>query len=188
MVQELNFAITYQGVRKVKTVALPDGSVVPVVDIKVVQDHRHFWKSNEYYVQVVMRDGKTQDVLGHLSGDAAQVKRDELMSLIQQAWDEIEPYEHGYQAGHQRGRSEGHSDGFAAGKSEGYHSGRIDGWDEGRNSIISYLVERREGLMREQAAGELYPPSRRRYVRIGIGLLTNIIHYVRPESPGGSDY
>jgi flagellar biosynthesis/type III secretory pathway protein FliH len=165
----------------VKTVALPDGSVVPVVGLKSVHVLHVLRKSDDYYVRIIMRDEGSRDVVEHLSMDAAQATRDELLSLMQQAWSEVEPYEFGYKAGQEAGKSQGYSEGFTVGTSEGYRSGRADGWTEGRNSVISYILSKREELIQKQVEAQFYAPAQRRYIRNAIELLSNVIHHLGSE-------
>ena len=163
-----------------RTFALPNGSITSVVDVKAVRVRKHFLRSDRFYVEVEFRNGSTEDVAEHLTRKAADDKQAEIAGLIREAWDEVDPYEYGHQTGRTEGRSLGWSEGFAAGRSEGYQSGWDNGCAEGRRCIVSDLFERREVLMREQRYAVDLPPSRRRYLRDAISVLTEVIHYFAP--------
>lgn len=165
-----------------KTFALPNGSIVNVVDVKAVRVHKHFF-SDKFYLQIDFRNGSTEDVIENLSRQAADEKQAEVVKFIRRAWDEVDAYEHGYQSGRTEGHSQGWSEGFGAGRSEGYQYGRDDGHADGRRYILSELSARREVLMREQQYAVDLPPSRRRYLRVAVSVLTDIIQYFTPEPP-----
>lgn len=170
-----------------RTFALPNGSITSVVDVKAVRVHKHFFRSDRFYVGIEFRNGSTEDVAEHLTRQAADDKQAEIAGLIREAWVEVEPYEYGHQTGRTEGRSLGWSEGFEAGRSEGYQSGWDNGCAEGRRCILSDLFERREVLMREQRCAVDLPPSRRRYLRDAISVLTDIIHYFAPGPPQNSE-
>ena len=161
---------------------MPSGSIVPVVDLKAVRIHKHFWRSDEFYVAVEFRNGSTEDVAEYLSKQSADDKQAKFVSLIQQAWEDVDAYEYGHRAGEAEGRSQGWSDGYGAGRSEGYQHGWDNGSKEGRHSVLAKLSERREALMREQQHGGYLSPSRRRYLRVAMLELTEIIRSFSPET------
>jgi flagellar biosynthesis/type III secretory pathway protein FliH len=170
-----------------RTFALPNGSITNFVDVKAVRVRKHLFRSDKFYVAIEFRNGSTEDVVEHLSRQAADDKQVEIAGLIREAWDEVDPYEYGHQTGRTEGRSLGWSDGFGAGRSEGYQNGWDNGWAEGRRSLLSELSERREVLMREQQYAVDLPPSRRRYLRDAISVLTEIIQYFNPEPAPNSE-
>jgi len=175
------------GGKELKTFVLPNGSIMIVVDVKAVRVHKHFFRSDKFYVAVEFRNGSTEDVMEHLSRQAADDKQAEIAGLIREAWDEVDPYEYGHQSGQTEGRSLGWSEGFGTGRSEGYQSGWDNGCAEGRRSVLSELSERREVLMREQRYAVDLPPSRRRYLRDAVSELTEIIRYFTPEPAPNSE-
>src|SRR5579872_4785996 len=98
------------GGNRLRTLSLPDGSIVPVVDVKAVRVHPHFW-SRRYYVEVELRNGQVRSICEQLSREAAQEKKAEVIATVRQAADEVDPYE----AGLGQGKAEGRSEGFAEG-------------------------------------------------------------------------
>jgi len=157
------------------TLALADGSRVPVVDVRRSQIHPHFWSRDQYYVQVELRDGCTRDVINRLPLNSARKKQTEISHLIKEAWVDLDPYDHGRRAGVEEGRSEGYSVGLTEGRSEGYSAGLTEGRSEGYRSIVSYAFEVREAYMRELADLTELSPSRRRFLRNAITVLTDIM-------------
>jgi hypothetical protein len=170
-----------------RAIALPNGSIASVVDMKAVRVHKHFLRSDKFYVAIEYRNGSTEDIAEHLSREAADHKQAEIADLIREAWDEVDPYEYGHQAGRTEGRSLGWSEGFGAGRSEGYQNGWDNGCVEGRRSVLSELSERREVLMQEQRYVVHLPPSRRRYLRDAISVLTEVIQYSSPAPAESSE-
>jgi hypothetical protein len=168
------------GGKELRTVTLPNGSISSIVNVKAVRVHKHLFRSDKFYVAIEFRNGLTEDVAEHLSRQAADNKQAEIAGLIREAWREVEPYEYGYQTGRTEGRSLGWSEGFGAGRSEGYQNGWDNGCAEGRRYVLSELSERREVLMQEQRYAVDLPPSRRRYLRDAISVLTEIIQYFAP--------
>ena len=148
-----------------RTCALPNGLITNVVDVKAVRVHKHFLRAENFYVAIEFRNGSTEDVVTHTSREAADAKQAEITGLIREAWDEVEPYNYGYETGRAEGRSSGWSEGFKAGRSEGYGSGMDHGFADGRRSVLSELSERREVLMQKQHYAANLPPGRRRYLR-----------------------
>ena len=165
-----------------RTFRLPDGSIRNVVDINAVRVHKHFLRAEKFYVALEFRNGSTEDVETYLSRQQADDKQGEIFSLIREAWSEVEPYDCGYEDGRADGRSSGWSDGFGAGRSEGYQNGWDNGFAEGRRSFLSELSERREVLMQEQRYADGLPPSRRRYLRNAVSVLTEIIQCYTPAT------
>jgi hypothetical protein len=94
--------------------------------------------------------------------------------------DEVDPYQYGYESGFATGRSEGRSEGFTEGRSQGYQDGLANGHVEARRNILVAVHQQRETLMREQVANIELGPSRRRYIRNAISVLTDIIQYLSP--------
>ena len=165
-----------------RTVDLPDGSIVPLVDVTAVRAHPHFW-SRRYYVQVELRNGSTRLVDEQLSREAAQEKKAEVVAAVHQAANEVDPYLYGYEAGFGRGKVEGRSEGFGEGHSQGLGEGRASGYAEAQRSIFSSIYQWREGLIQERADNVHHLPSRRRYVRNAIAAVTDLIQHLSPEDP-----
>jgi flagellar biosynthesis/type III secretory pathway protein FliH len=165
---------------------LPNGSIVNVVDVKAVRVHQHFW-SDKFYVRIEFRNGSTEDIAERLSRQEADEKKAEATEIIRAARDEIDPYEYGYESGQTAGRSQGWAEGFEAGRSEGYQNGRDNGHAEGMHQVLSELLHRRELLMREERNGVDPPPSRRRYLRAAVSVLSDIIQHFMPEPPPNSE-
>jgi hypothetical protein len=165
-----------------RTFPLPDGSIRNIVDIKAVRVHKHFLRAEKFYVAIEFRNGATEDVVTYLPRQEADDKQAEILSLIRDGWNEVEPYEYGYETGRADGRSSGWSDGFGAGRSEGYQQGRDNGFAEGKRVLVSELSERREVLMQEQRYADDLPPSRRRYLRSAVSVLTEIIQHYTPAT------
>lgn len=166
---------------------LPDGSIRNIVDIKAVRVHKHFLRAEKFYVAIEFRNGSTEDVETYLPRQQAEDKQGEILSLIREAWAEVEPYDCGYETGCADGRSSGYSDGFGAGRSEGYRGGYDNGFTDGRRSVLSELSERREVLMQEQRFADGLPPSRRRYLQNAVSVLTEIIQYYIPVAAANSE-
>jgi len=164
----------------IDTFVLPDGSIVKTIEVKAVRVHSHFW-SDKYYVQVELRDGSTRDVVEHLSSDAAHEKKGEIVAVVRDAVDEVQPYECGHQAGFAAGRAEGRSEGFTEGRSQGYQDGLTNGHAEARRSILSAIYQRREAYLQEQEMDLGLPPSKRRYLRNATSVLTDLIQHRLPE-------
>jgi hypothetical protein len=171
----------YRETRNMKMLALADGSLVPLVDVKRPQIYPHFFSRDKYYVQIETRDGGSRDVIEQLSRNAARDRHAEISRSIEDAWAERDPYDYGISVGTAEGRSEGYSTGFAAGKSEGRCAGQAVGFEECRRSILSYLFEMREGYMCELTNDPDLPPSSRRFLRNGITVLTKIIGHLSAE-------
>jgi hypothetical protein len=166
---------------ELRTLVLLDGSILKLIDVKSVHVHQHFWSSDKYYVRLEIRNGEARDDIEHASHDDARNRQNEIVSLMRHAWDEVDPFECGYQAGAAEARSEGHNAGLAEGRSQGYQAGSENGFREGQQSVLFDLLRRREDLIREKKHGEQIPPSRRRYLRNAIAVLTEIIRYFSPE-------
>jgi hypothetical protein len=115
---------------RMETLALPDGSIVKIADVKAVRVRKHFL-SGKFYVAVELTSGSTRDLAEHLSRDAADVRQAELVKVIRRAWREIDPYQNGYETGRLDGRFEGRHEGFEEGRSEGYQTGWNSGFVEG---------------------------------------------------------
>jgi len=167
-----------------RTLALPDGSVVKLVDIRRVRVESHFL-SSKYYVDLDMRYSGVQEDLQHISKADAERRQADIVALMQEAWQEVDPYQCGLEEGAATGRSEGYDQGRSEGYNAGIEEGRSQGWGngyrEGKQSIISHLIERRENLMREQSYDDQSGPSRRRYRRNAIDILTEIIQCFLPR-------
>jgi flagellar biosynthesis/type III secretory pathway protein FliH len=159
---------------------MPDDSMVSAIDVKAVRFHSYFFRSDRFYVRVELRDGSTRDVVEHVSKDVAQDKQSEIIAALQGAMEEVEPYEYGYQAGLGEGNTAGRSEGFTEGRSQGYQEGLADGQAEARRGILAAIYQRREAYVKEQAIDLSLPPSKRRYPRNAISVLTDIIQYIFP--------
>lgn len=164
----------------VKTLVLPNGSIVKAVDVEAVRVHQHFF-SDKYYVQVELRGGFSRDVAEHLLRDAAQSKKAELVAGIQSAVEEVSAVQYGHEAGFAEGRSEGRSEGFAEGRSQGYQEGWSSGQAEARRNISATIFKQREALMQEQQYNTDLAPSRRRYINNAISIFTDLIRYLSDE-------
>jgi hypothetical protein len=160
-----------------KIASLPNGSIVSVVDVKAVRVHKHFLRSDKFYVAIEFRNGTREDIAEQLTRQAAEIKKAEITDLVHDAWQEVDPYEFGRQAGSTEGRAVGWAEGFAAGHSEGYQNGRDEGCSEGRRFILWRITEWRENLLREQCSAADLPPSRRRYLRDAISVLSEVIQF-----------
>jgi len=167
-----------------QTFSLPDGSIVKLVDVASARVTKHFW-SDKFYVEIEFRNGSTRDVVEHLPREAADMKQAEIVAMIRQAWEEVEPYQHGFHTGYARGKVEGLSEGLEQGRTQGYQSGfetgRGQGHADGRRSILSPLIERRETMISEESNSAGQTPSQRRYRRNAISVLTDIIQNFSPE-------
>jgi hypothetical protein len=158
-----------------KMLALADGSLVPLVDVKRAHVSPHFWSRDKYYVEAEMRVGGLRDVIDQLSYHAARDRQAEICQSIKDAWAEVDAHEYGLSTGAVEGRAEGYSKGFADGKFEGHHAGQASGFEECRRSILSYLFELREAYTCELTNNGDLPPSRRRFLRNGGTILTEVI-------------
>ena len=156
-----------------KTTVLPGGSVVPLVEIKFIRVQKHFW-SDKCYVELEFKNGTTRSAVERVSHQDAMVARQELIEAVQLAYNEEDPFEHGYEmgraAGHtagrscglEEGRTEGYQQGYSDGRSEGFNQGHGDGYevvlcqghDQGatdeRARILGRISHIREALIREQ--------------------------------------
>lgn len=145
--------------------------------------------------------------MGRTSHRDAETVRQELIDAIQLAYDEVNPFDYGYQEGrtdghtegrvsgleegktegYQQGYSDGRSEGFNQGHSEGYDSGLWQGRDQGsadeRARVLGQITDMREALVREQRWGELVEPARRRYLGHAIRALTDVVQALTPELP-----
>ncbi|HEX3952454.1 MAG TPA: hypothetical protein VHW90_02705 [Stellaceae bacterium] len=148
-----------------------------LVDVKAARVDNHFMSSDRWYVDLDMRDGSTREDIQRVSKDAAEERRAEIIASMQRAWDEIDPFDDGYKAGVAAGYWEGHRVGLEEGRSQGYQSGLDSGFRDGRQSVISHLLERRENFIMQQGYGEQLSPSKRRYLRNAISILTEVIQY-----------
>jgi hypothetical protein len=169
-----------------RTCVLPNGLITSVVDVKAVRVHKHFLRA-DFYVAIEFRNGSTEDVVTYTLRETADAKQAEITGLIREAWDEVEPYDYGYETGRGEGRSLGWSEGFGAGRSEGYESGMDHGFADGRRSVLSELSERREVLMQEQHYAASLSPGRRRYLRNAISVLTELIQSFAPGAASNSE-
>ncbi len=160
--------------------SLPDGSIVPAIDVRAVRNHARFW-SDKYYVRVELRDGSTRDVVEDASTDVAQDKQSEIIAGLREAMEEVEPYEYGYQIGFAEGEVKGRSEAFADGRSQGLQERWNNGHTVARQSILSAIYQQRETLMKEQATETVLPPTRRRYLLNAIAVLTNLIQDLFPD-------
>jgi flagellar biosynthesis/type III secretory pathway protein FliH len=185
---------------------MPGGSVVPLVEIKLIRVQKHFW-SDKCYVELEFKNGTTRSAVERVSHQEAVAARQELIEAIQLAYDEEDPFEHGYEmgraAGHTKGRSsgleegrtEGYQQGYSDGRSEGFNQGHSDGYELGlwrgrdqgateeRVRILGQITDMRETLVREQRWGELVEPPRRRYLSHAISALTDVTQALKPEPP-----
>ncbi len=74
-----------------RTFGLPNGSITSVVDVTAVRVHKHFFRSDRFYVGIEFRNGSTEDVAEHLTRQAADDKQAEIAGLIREAWVEVKP-------------------------------------------------------------------------------------------------
>jgi len=193
-----------------KTTVLPGGSVVPLVEIKFIRVQKHFW-SDKCYVELEFKNGTTRSAVERVSHQEAVVARQELIEAVQLAYNEEDPFEHGYEigraAGHtagrssglEEGRTEGYQQGYSDGRSEGFSQGHSEGYELGlwhgsnqgateeRSRILGQITDLRETLVREQGWGELVEPSRRRYLGHAISALTYVTEALTPERPTTPD-
>ncbi|MGE5268580.1 MAG: hypothetical protein ACM3JG_02785 [Thiohalocapsa sp.] len=160
-----------------KTLSLPDGSLVRLVDVARARFEPHFRSSNGYYVDLDMRDGSTREDIQRVSRDAAEGRRNEIVLLMQEAWAEVDAYECGRQEATADARSSGYADGLEDGRREGHAWGRENGLREGIQHVVNYVQETREQFMRELDCVAELSPRRRRFFRDGIDVLTGIIRH-----------
>lgn len=156
--------------------ALPDGSIVKLVEVKAVPVRKHLLFS-KYRVEIELKNGSTRRVVENLSEEEAEKKQAEIIRVIQQAWDEFTPYD----VGHEAGRVQGYAEGWAEAHAAGLRIGRENGRSEEREYVVGVLLQRRETLVNaQQSAGKL-PPSRRRYLRDAISVLSDLIGELSSE-------
>jgi hypothetical protein len=168
--------------------ALPDGSIVKLVEVKAVPVRRRRM-SGKYYVEIELKNGSTHGVVEHFSKEEAEKKQAEIIKAVEEAWDGVTPYDVGHEAGRVRGYAEGWSEGLEHGRSEGWSEAHSAGFriraDNGRSEERQYvlwiLFQRREALMNEQQPAGQLPPSRRRYLRDAISVLSDVIRELSPE-------
>jgi hypothetical protein len=176
--------------------ALPDGSIVKLIEVKSVPVRKRR-VYGQYYVEIELKNGLTHCVVEHLSKEEAGKKQAEIIKAIQEAWDEFTPYDVGHEAGRVRGHAEGWSEGFEKGHSEGWSEGVEQGRSEGqsvgtrigeengrseeRQYVLGVLLQQRERLLNEQQSASQLPPSRRRYLRDAISVLSDLMRELTPE-------
>jgi flagellar biosynthesis/type III secretory pathway protein FliH len=97
---------------------MPGGSVVPLVEIKLIRVQKHFW-SDTCYVELEFKNGTTRSAVERVSHQEAVAARQELIEAIQLAYDEEDPFEHGYEMGRAAGHTKGRSSGLEEGRTEG---------------------------------------------------------------------
>ena len=84
-----------------RTKVLPDGSIVVLVQIRCVRIEKHFL-SGKHYVQLELKNGRVRNAVGRVSSAEAEAVRQELISAIQLAYDELNPFDYGYEEGRRR--------------------------------------------------------------------------------------
>jgi hypothetical protein len=67
-----------------RTFALPNGTIVTAVDIKAVRVHKHFFRSEKYYVAIEYRNGSTEDAVEHLPRQSADDEQARIIAPSQQ--------------------------------------------------------------------------------------------------------
>jgi len=173
--------------------ALPDGSIVKLVEVKAVpiRKRRMYGK---YHVEIELKNGSSHHIVEHLSKEEAEKKQAEILRAIQQTWDEFTPYDVGHEAGRVRGHADGWSEGVEHGRSEGWSEARATGFrvggenrrSEEREYVLGVLLQRQGALINEQQSAGQLPPSRRRYLRDAISVLSDLIRELSPEPNAGS--
>ena len=150
----------------------------PAVEIKFIRVQKHFW-SDKCYVELEFRNGATKSAVERVSHQEAVAARQELIEAIQLAYEEEDPFEHGYEMGRAAGQTEGRSSGLEEGRTEGYQQGYSDGRSDGfnhghgdgyevglcqgrdqgatdeRTRILGRISDIREALIREQGCDGL---------------------------------
>jgi flagellar biosynthesis/type III secretory pathway protein FliH len=179
---------------------------VALVQIRCVRIEKHLL-SSKYYVELELKNGSVRNAVGRVSHAEAEAVRQELNDAIQLAYDELNPFDYGYQegrtdghlegrasgfeegrkGGYQEGYSNGCSEGFSQGYTEGYELGLCEGRERGsadeRAHILHQVSGMRDALVQEQRWGELVEPSRRRYLSHAIRALADVIRAFASEQP-----
>lgn len=139
-----------------KTTVLPSGSAVPIVEIKPVGVEKHFW-SDKFYVELEFKIGATRSAVERVSHQQAVAEQQGLIEAIQLAYDEVEPFDHGYEMAHAAGHGAGRSSGLEEGKTEGYQQGYSDGRSEGfeQGQSCGYDFGLWQGAIKAQRTNEL---------------------------------
>jgi hypothetical protein len=138
----LNRPIQDRRRQRLRTHVLPDGSIVALVQVRCVRIEKHFL-SGKHYVQLELKNGRVRNAVGRVSNAEAEAVRQELIGAIQLAYQELSPFDYGYEEGRtdghlegrasglEEGRTEGYQEGYSNGRSEGYNQGQSDGYELG---------------------------------------------------------
>ena len=81
-----------------RTKVLPNGSIVALVQIRSFRIEKHFL-SGKHYVQLELKNGSVRNAVGRVSNAEAETVRQELIGAIQLAYDELSPFDYGYEEG-----------------------------------------------------------------------------------------